>query len=79
MLVDLCEELGFEPSRTLMIGDTTHDQGMAQSAGALFGGVGYGAHPREALLAAGVDPVHDSVQALGEWLEVKLSRKLIAQ
>jgi len=79
MLLDLCEELGLEPSRTLMIGDTTHDHGMAQSAGALFGGVGYGAHPREALLAAGVDPVHDSVHALGEWLEVKLSRKLIAQ
>jgi phosphoglycolate phosphatase len=62
-----------------MIGDTTHDYGMAESAGALFGGVGYGAHPREALLAAGVDPVHDSVYALGEWLEVKLSRKLVSR
>jgi phosphoglycolate phosphatase len=79
MLRDLCEELGFMPSRTLMIGDTTHDHGMAQAAGAFFGGVGYGAHPRETLLAAGVDPVHDSVQALGEWLEVRLSRNFLSQ
>jgi phosphoglycolate phosphatase-like HAD superfamily hydrolase len=52
---------------------------MAQSAGALFGGVGYGAHPRETLLAAGVDPVHESVQGLGEWLEAKLARKIMPQ
>jgi len=79
MLKDLCEELGFEPSRTLMIGDTTHDHGMAKSAGALFSGVGYGAHPRETLLAAGVDPVHDSVQELGAWLETTLLRKIMPQ
>ena len=71
MLQDLCEELGFEPARALMIGDTTHDHGMARAAGARFVGVGYGAQPREVLVEDGVDPVHESVASLAAWLRAQ--------
>lgn len=71
MLQDLCAELGFEPIRTLMIGDTTHDHGMARSAGARFVGVGYGAQPRDVLIDDGVDPVHESVESLAVWLRAQ--------
>ncbi len=37
MLRDICEEVGIEPQRTVMIGDTTHDLRMAHSAGAFCG------------------------------------------
>ncbi len=33
MLLEICEMLGQEPARTLMIGDTTHDLQMAVNAG----------------------------------------------
>lgn len=56
MLLDLCETLGTDPARTVMIGDTTHDLAMARAAGAHGIGVAWGAHPvaeleREASLA----------------------------
>lgn len=44
MLLDICEELGIAPSDTLMIGDTTHDLGLALNAGAASIAVSYGAH-----------------------------------
>ena len=34
MLLELMGELGVEPERTLMIGDTTHDLQLAANAGA---------------------------------------------
>ena len=49
MLNDLCAELGVAQDRTVMIGDTTHDLGMASSAGAHSVGVSYGAHDGDAL------------------------------
>jgi phosphoglycolate phosphatase len=44
MLHAVMEMLGTVPERTLMIGDTTHDLQMAQSAGVAAVAVSYGAH-----------------------------------
>lgn len=49
MLLELMDEFGSMPARTLMIGDTSHDRLMAESAGTAFVGVSFGAHPVEAL------------------------------
>ena len=68
MLHDLCLELQLPTDRVLMIGDTTHDHGMARAAGAAFAGVAYGAQPRRVLTDHGADPVHDSVAHLHDWL-----------
>ena len=43
--------VGQDLSRTVMIGDTTHDLQMAASAGAAGVGVAYGAHTADALAA----------------------------
>jgi phosphoglycolate phosphatase len=51
MLLELSEEMGVPTDRMLMIGDTTHDLQMAQSAQVQAIGVTYGAHPREQLAA----------------------------
>jgi phosphoglycolate phosphatase len=68
MLLELMSELGTEPDRTLMIGDTTHDLQLAANAGAASVAVGYGAHDSAAL--AGLSPCHvaDSVAELQAWL-----------
>ena len=47
MLHELMRELGCEPARTLMVGDTTHDLQMAQNAGCPAVAVSYGAHEPE--------------------------------
>jgi histidinol phosphatase-like enzyme len=44
MLLELMRELGTEPDRTLMIGDTTHDLQLAANAGTPSIAVSYGAH-----------------------------------
>ena len=49
MLNDLGLETGVDPSRMLMIGDTTHDLDLARNAGSEFCGVTYGAHDAQAL------------------------------
>lgn len=51
MLEELMDELGVAPSRTLMVGDTTHDLQMARNAGVAGLAVGFGAHPPTALQA----------------------------
>lgn len=68
MLRDICDELGLDMSETLMVGDTTHDLGMARAAGAAAIAVTYGAHPREALEAEPALVVVDSVVELREAL-----------
>lgn len=50
MLLQLMEELDVSGERTLMIGDTTHDMGMARAAGVARLAAVYGAHSRETLL-----------------------------
>ena len=68
MLLELMGELGADPARTLMIGDTTHDLQLAANAGTASLGVAYGAHEPDAL--AGLAPRHvvHSVAELRDWL-----------
>lgn len=68
MLEEVMEECGVLPERTLMIGDTTHDLLMARNAGVEAVAVAFGAHPREALEAAGPLEIVASTAALAEWL-----------
>ena len=70
MLLELMAELGAEPSRTLMVGDTTHDLQLAVNAGVACVGVSYGAH-------TGADfhrfkPLHvaHSPRELHDWLHL---------
>jgi phosphoglycolate phosphatase len=49
MLNDLGAELGLKPEEMIMIGDTTHDLGMARAAGVKAVAVNYGAQPAEVL------------------------------
>jgi phosphoglycolate phosphatase len=68
MLLELMDELGVTPQRTLMIGDTTHDLQLAANAGTARLGVSYGAH--DSADFAAFDPVHvaHSVADLHDWL-----------
>ncbi len=68
MLLELMREFGVEPERTLMIGDTTHDLQMAQSAGTASVAVSYGAHTPEAFGAFGPLHVAHSMADLHDWL-----------
>jgi phosphoglycolate phosphatase len=69
MLLELIEELHVAADKTLMIGDTTHDLQMAQSAGVASLAVSYGAHSKEKLLALSpLDCVNDT-QELQQWLK----------
>ena len=52
MVFKLCDELGLEPSETLVVGDTTHDLEMAANAGAPAVAVTTGAHTTEQLRRA---------------------------
>jgi phosphoglycolate phosphatase len=68
MLHELTRDLGMEMSRTVMIGDTTHDLQMALNAGAAGVAVHYGAHRPEELKM--MEPLYaaDSVPELHAWL-----------
>lgn len=68
MLHELMRELGAEPERTLMIGDTTHDLQMALNAGCASVGVSYGAHAPDAFGALAPRFVAHSVPELHQWL-----------
>ncbi|HTH94685.1 MAG TPA: HAD-IA family hydrolase [Rhodocyclaceae bacterium] len=68
MLLELMDAFGVVPERTLMIGDTTHDLNMANSAGTQGLGVSYGAHPRSELVATASAGCVDSVAELSVWL-----------
>ncbi|MCD6733275.1 MAG: HAD-IA family hydrolase [Burkholderiaceae bacterium] len=68
MLRDIGDELGIDPSAMVMVGDTTHDLGMARAAGASAIAVAYGAHPREALETEPALAIVDTVSELREML-----------
>ena len=68
MLFELMEELGAVATRTLMIGDTSHDVEMAQRAGCAAVAVSYGAHGASGLHALAPRFVAPSVAALRQWL-----------
>lgn len=68
MLLELMRELRLEAAELLMIGDTSHDLGMAKSAGVDAVAVAYGAHPEESLLALAPRACVSSVGELRQWL-----------
>jgi len=68
MLQELTRELGQDMRRTVMIGDTTHDLLMANSAGASGIAVEYGAHPVQQLQSCKPIFTAKSVPELHQWL-----------
>ncbi len=68
MLLELMDELGVTPARSLMIGDTTHDLQLAANAGAASVGVSYGAHAGTAFAEFAPRHVAHSVAELHAWL-----------
>lgn len=68
MLLELMEELGVSPERTLMIGDTTHDLLLAANAGTASVGVSYGAHEPHGFAALRPRHVAHDVADLADWL-----------
>ena len=68
MLEQLMQEFGVAPSRTLMIGDTTHDLQMAVNARCASIGVTYGAHEPAGFAALNPLAVVHSVEELHRWL-----------
>jgi phosphoglycolate phosphatase len=69
MLLELMDEFGVAPERTLMIGDTTHDLQLAANAGTARIGVGYGAHEAAAFDTFEPLLVAHSVAELHQWLD----------
>ena len=68
MLYELMEQLDVKPERMLMIGDTTHDLGLARNAGVACVGVSFGAHAHEAFEPYEPLFVAHSMQELHAWL-----------
>ena len=68
MLLELMAELQLDAADMLMIGDTSHDLGMAASAGVEAVAVSYGAHPEDSLLALAPRACVGSVVELRLWL-----------
>jgi phosphoglycolate phosphatase len=69
MILRLLEETGVEPSRAVMIGDTTHDLELAANAGVDAVAVSYGAHGEELLRARPARHCAASVAELALWLQ----------
>jgi len=68
MLNDLMAMLNVARDATLLVGDTTHDLQMANSAGIRSIAAAYGAHPRSALAALNPLACFDSPEELWGWL-----------
>jgi phosphoglycolate phosphatase len=68
MLVELMDELGVPPERTLMVGDTTHDLLLARNAGTASVAVSFGAHDHENFAAFAPLHVAHSTRELHDWL-----------
>ena len=69
MLLEIMDELGVPPQRTLMVGDTTHDLQMALNAGVDAIGMTHGAHPEDQLRALHPLALLDDFVALRTWLK----------
>lgn len=69
MLLELMEELAVDPSRTLMVGDTTHDLLMAQNADVDAVAVMHGAHMPEQLRALRPLAMVEDFAELRAWLK----------
>lgn len=72
MLLQIMDELDTVPERVAMVGDTSHDLQMANSAGVHGVGVAYGAHPSDELQACAPQVVVHSMAELQAWLLVRV-------
>jgi len=70
MILELMDELGASPERTLMIGDTSFDLQMAQNANVARLGVTFGAHPLSRLLPHAPLAYFDEFTKLKQWLTI---------
>lgn len=68
MLLEIMDELGADPARTLMIGDTTYDLQMAQNANVASIAVSYVAQQLETLLPYRPVAHFDNFTKLNQWL-----------
>ncbi len=68
MLHELTREFGLDPSRVLMVGDTTHDLQMARRAGCASVAVSFGAHASSGFAEWTPLFVAHSVAQLRDWL-----------
>jgi phosphoglycolate phosphatase len=68
MLLELMSQFNVKATRTLMIGDTTHDLQMATNACVSGVGVTYGAHPKKRLETLAPLACVDNVAQLHLWL-----------
>ena len=69
MVLSICEELGVPVSRTLVIGDTSHDLNMAYNAGCQAVAVTTGAHEAHQLQSAPHRALLGSLTELTGWLQ----------
>lgn len=68
MLVELMQELGASPQRTLLVGDTSYDLQMARNANVASLAVSYGAHSLTHLLPHAPLEHFDDFSKLNQWL-----------
>lgn len=68
MLHEIMNELGCTKAQTLMIGDTSHDLGMAQNTPCASVGVSYGAHQAQGLERFAPKYIAHSIDDLQNWL-----------
>ena len=68
MVLELIDELDADPTRTLVIGDTSHDLLMASNAGVASLGVTYGAHERDDLHPHAPLALMNSFAEVHAWL-----------
>jgi len=71
MLLEILDQLGMEPARTLVVGDTEYDMEMAINAGADAIGVSCGVHTPERLMDNGALACLDNVSGLPGWLNLE--------
>jgi phosphoglycolate phosphatase len=72
MLLELMSQFNIKATRTLMIGDTTHDLQMATNACVSGVGVTYGAHPKKRLEILAPLACVESVSQLHLWLNANI-------
>lgn len=73
MMLRACAETGIDPSRAVMIGDTTFDMELGVAAGAKTIGVTWGYHERALLEAAGAHIIIDDYADLDAAIEEVLA------
>jgi phosphoglycolate phosphatase len=71
MLLDILEELGVAPAKSVMIGDTTYDLEMARNARTASIGVCTGSHCREELVRFEPVACLEGVVELAPWLGIR--------